>query len=229
MSLYVEQREPMQKIVSEIYEKRDNVWFGMEPSKRDLLLQEALELSISRLEEITAAPKKKKRKSKPSVLQANASTGNGVNVKRNLTSTNAAPPPTTTNILTTSPPISPMDENFPFGDGNNLVSREGSKKALNLLYEPAYTIHMTREQKAFFFYCYGHLHNVFSSYNPVAEQFLSKSIKLDPTIMDGWNSLGESFWKKGDLESAMHCYLDALEHVSETEGNNIIWGIIILL
>ena len=43
-------------------------------------------------------------------------------------------------------------------------------------------------------------------YDPEAEVWLSRAVKLDPTAVEKWNALGHSFWKKGDLEAARGCF-----------------------
>jgi len=39
-----------------------------------------------------------------------------------------------------------------------------------------------------------------------AERMLSKALKLDPSNVDAWNTLGTVFWKKGDLVQAKRCF-----------------------
>ncbi len=48
-------------------------------------------------------------------------------------------------------------------------------------------------------------------YNAEAESLLSKAVKLDPSLVEAWNSLGSEFWKKRDLKSAGDCFREALE------------------
>ena len=45
-----------------------------------------------------------------------------------------------------------------------------------------------------------------------AERLLSDAIKLDPTLRDAWNCLGECFWARGEHEMARHTFVAALEH-----------------
>lgn len=63
------------------------------------------------------------------------------------------------------------------------------------------------------FYLLGHLYNVLDEYHREAEENLSRAVKLNPRNIDGWNSLGECFWKKGDLNTARLCFSSALEHM----------------
>jgi len=44
-----------------------------------------------------------------------------------------------------------------------------------------------------------------------AEDFLSKAIKLDPTLLGAWNNLGEVYWGKQDFVQCKHCFEQALE------------------
>ena len=44
------------------------------------------------------------------------------------------------------------------------------------------------------------------------ERALADAVKMDPTIIDAWNCLGECFWQRGELETARHVFLGALEH-----------------
>ncbi|KAK6185969.1 hypothetical protein SNE40_008094 [Patella caerulea] len=54
--------------------------------------------------------------------------------------------------------------------------------------------------------------NVGSDFNQDAHDALSKAVKLDPKQVEGWNQLGESFWKKGDITGAKNCFSGALDH-----------------
>jgi len=44
------------------------------------------------------------------------------------------------------------------------------------------------------------------------ERLLADAVKVDPTLTDAWNCLGECFWSRGDHESARYTFLGALEH-----------------
>jgi len=67
------------------------------------------------------------------------------------------------------------------------------------------------KEKAHIYLLLGKTRNALSTYDKDAEIFLSKAIKLDPEWIDGWNSLGECFWKKNDLEAARNCFEGAME------------------
>ncbi|KAL0189392.1 hypothetical protein M9458_016491, partial [Cirrhinus mrigala] len=42
-----------------------------------------------------------------------------------------------------------------------------------------------------------------------AEECLSRAVKLEPGLVEGWNTLGEQYWKKGDLTAAKTCFTGA--------------------
>jgi tetratricopeptide (TPR) repeat protein len=42
------------------------------------------------------------------------------------------------------------------------------------------------------------------------ERHLASAIKLDPSIIDAWNCLGECYWERGDFEMARHTFRAAL-------------------
>ena len=44
-----------------------------------------------------------------------------------------------------------------------------------------------------------------------AERLLADAVKLNPTIIDAWNCLGECFWQRGEYETAKHTFLGALD------------------
>ncbi|CAH1159927.1 unnamed protein product [Phaedon cochleariae] len=60
-------------------------------------------------------------------------------------------------------------------------------------------------------YLKGKLLNVVPKYNKDAESLLSKSIKLDPKLVDAWNELGECYWKNDDLRKSVNCFEGALK------------------
>lgn len=66
--------------------------------------------------------------------------------------------------------------------------------------------------------------NVTPSYNPQAEELLSKAVKLDPNLVEAWNQLGEAYWKKGDITAAHTCFSGALGHVSPTPWDMTMKG-----
>eukprot|EP01116_Phalansterium_solitarium_P013526 TRINITY_DN30910_c0_g1_i1.p1 TRINITY_DN30910_c0_g1~~TRINITY_DN30910_c0_g1_i1.p1 ORF type:complete len:446 (+),score=131.98 TRINITY_DN30910_c0_g1_i1:109-1446(+) len=73
------------------------------------------------------------------------------------------------------------------------------------------------KQKAFLVYLQGKVLNAVQNYDKEAEALLSKAVKLDPSLVDAWNSLGECYWKKADLEAARNCFKGALD---QAKGSN---------
>ncbi|KAL2542451.1 Uncharacterized protein Adt_03429 [Abeliophyllum distichum] len=65
-------------------------------------------------------------------------------------------------------------------------------------------------QRATYEYLRGKILDVFPEYKKDAEDHLSKAVKLNPSLVDAWLSLGNCIWKKGDLASAKNCYTLAL-------------------
>lgn len=53
--------------------------------------------------------------------------------------------------------------------------------------------------------------NITEEFDQAAETALSKAVKLDPKHVEGWNNLGECFWKKNDMDQAKSCFESALE------------------
>ncbi|XP_067257019.1 tetratricopeptide repeat protein 5 [Chanodichthys erythropterus] len=53
--------------------------------------------------------------------------------------------------------------------------------------------------------------NVASGFSQTAEECLSRAVKLEPGLVEGWNTLGEQYWKKGDLTAAKTCFTGALQ------------------
>ncbi|KAI4879356.1 hypothetical protein NFI96_003335 [Prochilodus magdalenae] len=53
--------------------------------------------------------------------------------------------------------------------------------------------------------------NIAPQFSQTAEESLSRAVKLEPTLVEGWNTLGEQYWKKGDLTAAKTCFTGALQ------------------
>lgn len=64
-------------------------------------------------------------------------------------------------------------------------------------------------EKAALKYYHGKALDAMSQYSSEAEELLSAAVKLDPSRIDAWNSLGNCFWKKKDLQAAMNCFTGA--------------------
>uniref|UniRef100_A0A8C2ESY2 Tetratricopeptide repeat domain 5 n=1 Tax=Cyprinus carpio TaxID=7962 RepID=A0A8C2ESY2_CYPCA len=55
------------------------------------------------------------------------------------------------------------------------------------------------------------MENTPESFIITAEECLSRAVKLEPGLVEGWNTLGEQYWKKGDLTAAKTCFTGALQ------------------
>lgn len=42
-------------------------------------------------------------------------------------------------------------------------------------------------------------------------------VKLMPSLVEAWNVLGHCYWKKGDLQTARHCFVGALKKVRASQ------------
>lgn len=73
------------------------------------------------------------------------------------------------------------------------------------------------KNKAEFLLQKGRCLNVAPDYSAEAENCLSRAVKLEPGLVDGWNTLGEQYWKKQDLVGAKNCLTGALQQVQTKE------------
>lgn len=71
-----------------------------------------------------------------------------------------------------------------------------------------------KKDRATYYYLLGKTYNVENEYNSKAEELLSKAVKLNPNLIDAWNNLGDSYFKKGDYAEAKNCFLNALNKVN---------------
>lgn len=55
-------------------------------------------------------------------------------------------------------------------------------------------------------YLKGCVHNIGHDYNKDAEDILSDAAKMNPTMYEIWNQLGDCIWKKGDKKGARNCF-----------------------
>ena len=55
--------------------------------------------------------------------------------------------------------------------------------------------------------------NILPEHSPEAEDYLARATKHDPSKVDTWNSLGESYWKAGKVQQAHDCFAGSLAHV----------------
>lgn len=70
------------------------------------------------------------------------------------------------------------------------------------------------ENKALYFSLRGKALNVTADFDTQAVDFLSKAVKLDPSLTEAWNNLGECYWKNKDIDAAKNCFTCALSKVS---------------
>ncbi|KAJ8261583.1 hypothetical protein GJAV_G00155970 [Gymnothorax javanicus] len=64
---------------------------------------------------------------------------------------------------------------------------------------------------AWFLLLRGRCLTVAPGFSSPAEECLSRAVKLDPGLVEGWNTLGEQYWRKGDLVGAKSCFTGALQ------------------
>ena len=69
---------------------------------------------------------------------------------------------------------------------------------------------LSREQ---FAYLRGRTLNVLPEHSPEAETLLVSAVKRDPTLAGAWVCLGESYWKKGNIQQAHDCFISSITHV----------------
>lgn len=69
------------------------------------------------------------------------------------------------------------------------------------------------KHKAEFLLQKGRCLNVTPDFSAVAEECLSRAVKLEPGLVEAWNTLGEQYWKKEDLVGAKNCFNGALQQV----------------
>uniref|UniRef100_A0A8C6KAT8 Tetratricopeptide repeat domain 5 n=1 Tax=Nothobranchius furzeri TaxID=105023 RepID=A0A8C6KAT8_NOTFU len=67
------------------------------------------------------------------------------------------------------------------------------------------------KHKAEFLLQKGRCLNVTPDFSAVAEECLSRTVKLEPSLVEAWNLLGEQYWKKGDIAAAKNCFTGALQ------------------
>lgn len=94
---------------------------------------------------------------------------------------------------------------------------EAKKKKSDVSQEVEQTLKKLEEteesfkQKAEFLLQKGRCLNVAPDYSASAEECLSLAVKQEPSLVEAWNTLGEQYWKKGDLIGAKNCFTGALQ------------------
>lgn len=66
------------------------------------------------------------------------------------------------------------------------------------------------DNKASFFYLRGQALNISPNYDSRAVDCLSKAVKLDPSLVEAWNELGECYWKNKNIDGALNCFNSAI-------------------
>lgn len=84
------------------------------------------------------------------------------------------------------------------------------REVLTVLNEISADCRKNPQRRAQWEYLSGKVLDVGPDYCREAEEHLSKSVKLDPSMVDAWCCLGNCFWKKGDLVQAKNCFNIAL-------------------
>jgi len=68
------------------------------------------------------------------------------------------------------------------------------------------------QDRSSFLYLKGRLLHVNGEFNSEAEFCLSKSVKLNPNLVEAWNELGEAYMRKHDWTTARTCFESALQY-----------------
>jgi Tfp pilus assembly protein PilF len=67
-----------------------------------------------------------------------------------------------------------------------------------------------KKEKAELLYLRGRALDFLPEYTKMAEDMLSKSLKLQPTKREAWDALGHVYWKKNDLAASRKCFESSL-------------------
>lgn len=82
--------------------------------------------------------------------------------------------------------------------------------ATHHLFDPT----LSSTQKSMYHFLRGRILDVDEAvYSKPAEEELGKAVKLNPKFVQGWNSLGECMWKKGDRNGSIYCFKAGLKVV----------------
>ncbi|XP_026072453.1 tetratricopeptide repeat protein 5-like [Carassius auratus] len=94
---------------------------------------------------------------------------------------------------------------------------DAGRKQNDVAQEMAKTLKRLEEKEdvykhsAQFLLLWGRCLNVTPGFSQTAEECLSRAVKLEPGLVEGWNTLGEQYWKKRDLTAAETCFTGALQ------------------
>lgn len=72
--------------------------------------------------------------------------------------------------------------------------------------------------KTFYFLQRGRALTILPDYSKECEECLSKAVKRDPSLIEAWNLLGETFWKKSDIIAAKDCFENSLKREKNKVG-----------
>jgi len=84
-------------------------------------------------------------------------------------------------------------------------------QSLGLLDQKPIDLIQNKKEKADMLYLRGKTLDYNPEYTKLAEENLSKSIKLMPTKKEAWDALGHVYWKKQDLHQSKKCFEGSLE------------------
>lgn len=76
---------------------------------------------------------------------------------------------------------------------------------------------LNKKDKAKLLYLKGKSLDLLPEYTKLAEESLSKALKLNPVDVECWNTLGHMLWKKKDYEGAKKCFEGALEQCGKNK------------
>jgi len=83
--------------------------------------------------------------------------------------------------------------------------------AIVLLDQKPVDLATNKKEKAELLYLRGKILEFNPEFTKVAEENLSKAIKLMPSKVEAWDALGHVYWKKGDLSAAKKCFEGSLD------------------
>ncbi|CAG2064964.1 unnamed protein product, partial [Timema podura] len=95
-----------------------------------------------------------------------------------------------------------------------MSSQEVLAAAIVILRRQKKRKHQNAQQvsRVMYYYLKGKALNVGPQHSPQAEAALSKAVKLDPTLVEAWNELGDCYWKRDEIKEAKNCFMGALGH-----------------
>ena len=190
-------------MVEELYEFRDH-FFENYPielaNEKPRMVQDKLEeclKAMDRLEIHTNSPR---------YSQSDESTDSTCNFQRDSTSLSPE------HICKDNFERSKRDESKECSAINGIFDNKNDGNQNNIGVRGEYDNNDAIDEKAQTLYLRGRALNVTTNHNPESERLLSKSVKLEPSFVEAWNELGESYWKREDVDNARICFEGALSH-----------------